>query len=170
MDTKQQILALLAEGRSTAEIAKRLGVSQRTVQRWVKIDGTNPVKEVLDEVVKSVACSVRADIGSELRSQALQLLRLSGKSLDCLEEILESTETKPADKLKACQIVGDWVGFQSRADLLSHTLEKYGLEVAITPEGDRTLQEQKPRKPYPLQRDFEFVVDANGTPVGIRKA
>jgi hypothetical protein len=84
-----------------------------------------------------------------------------------LEEILNNPDTRTADRLKACQIVGEWVGFQSRGDLLSHTLGKYGLEVAITPDGEKTLQ--NPEKRYPLERDYEFVVDAHGQPAGIRK-
>lgn len=167
MNTKQQILALLAEGMSTAEIAKKLGVSQRTIQRWTKQKGVNPVKEVLDEVIKTVACSVEAELGDELKTQALQLLRLSGKSLNCLEEIIDDPHTRKADRLKACQIVGEWVGMRARTDIATHTLNNFGLEIAITPYGEKTLQEHK--KSYPLERDYEIVKDNNGSLVAIRK-
>jgi hypothetical protein len=124
--------------------------------------------DVCDQVVKKVAFKVDAEIGEELKLQALQLLRLSGKSLDCLEEIIDNPESRTSDRLKAIQIVGDWVGFQAqnRGDLLSHTLHKYGLEVAITPDGDKTLQEKG--KTYPLERGYEIVKDSLGNSVGIQ--
>jgi transcriptional regulator with XRE-family HTH domain len=168
MDTKQKALNMLAKGMGTSEVAKRLGVSQRTIQRWLKAEGvSNPVMDVCDQVVKEIALKVEAAIGDELKSQALQLLKLSGKSLDCLEEILNNPDTRTADRLKACQIVGEWVGFQGRCDLLSHTLGKYGLEVAITPDGEKILQQ--PVKKYPLERGYEFVCDSQGNTAGISK-
>jgi transcriptional regulator with XRE-family HTH domain len=173
MDTKQKALNMLAKGRTTAEVAKRCGVSQPTVQRWIKSDGvSNPVHEVCEQVVHRVSLSVESIVGDELKVQALQLLRLSGKSLNCLEEIIDNPDTRTADRLKACQIVGDWVNFQGLhfqggGDLLTHTLNKYGLEIAITPDGEKTLQ--RPIKRYPLKRDYEFVFDSHGQTAGIRK-
>jgi predicted transcriptional regulator len=168
MDTKQKALMMMAKGMGTSEVANRLGVSQRTVQRWIKSEGVgNPMTQVCQEVVKNVAVKVEAVIGDDLQAQAIKLLRLSGKSLDCLEQIIDNPDTRTADKLTACKIVGDWVGFQSRDTLLTHTLGKYGLEVAITPEGEKTLQQ--PAKKYPLERGYEFVCDSQGNTAGISK-
>ncbi len=169
MDTKQKALNMLAKGKTTSEVAKRLDVSQRTIQRWVKAEGvSNPVQEVCDEVVRRVAFRVDAEIGDELKAQALQLLRLSGKSLDCLEAIIDNPETRTSDRLKACQIVGDWIDFQGRGDLLTHAMHKYGLEVAITPNGEKTIQERG--KTYPLEREYEYAMDAQGKCFGIRRS
>ncbi|HEY9829499.1 MAG TPA: helix-turn-helix domain-containing protein [Stenomitos sp.] len=143
--TKQKGLAMLAKGMATSEIAKILRVSQRTVQRWATSEGVgNPVIDVCEQVVTRVAIKVEAAVGDELKAQALKLLRLSGKALDCIEEILDSTDTRTADKLKACEIIGDWSGFEgiSRGDLLSNVLTKHGLEIAVTPQGEKTLQEK----------------------------
>jgi transcriptional regulator with XRE-family HTH domain len=168
MEIKQKALNMMAKGMGTSEVAKQLGVSQRTIQRWIKSEGvSNPVMDICDEVVRRVAVRVDATIGDELKLQALQLLRLSGKSLNCLEEIIDNPETRTADRLKACQIVGEWVGFDGRADLLSHTLGKFGLQVAITPTGDKTIQERE--RTYPLERDYIIAQDANGQVVDIRK-
>jgi transcriptional regulator with XRE-family HTH domain len=160
MDAKDQALLMIAQGLSTSEIATRVGVSQRTIQRWSK--GFNPVKETLN----TIANSIDADLDEELKSQAFKLLRLTGKSLDCLTDIIENPDTRTADKLTACKIIGDWVGFGSRTDLLSHTLGKFDLEIAITPAGEKTLQ--NPQKIYPLERDYEFARDSQGSIAGIR--
>ncbi len=61
---------------------------------WLLLQSGIPVKEVLDEVVRAVACSVEMELGDELKAQALQLLRLSGKSLDCLEQIIDDPLTR----------------------------------------------------------------------------
>jgi transcriptional regulator with XRE-family HTH domain len=82
MENRQKALNMLAKGMGTSEVAKRCGISQRTVQRWLKSEGvSNPVMEVCDQVIKKVAVTVEAAIGDELKSQALQLLRLSGQDL-----------------------------------------------------------------------------------------
>ena len=56
----------------------------------------------------------------------------------------------------------------TRVDLVSHTLDKYGLEFAVTPDGEKTLQEAAKR--YPLEREYVFVIDSHGNGAAILKS
>ncbi len=94
-----EAIALLGKGTKTSEVASQLGITQRTVQRWLKDD----------EFAKAVA---------EIGRQATQLVvestsfkeieRATESSVKLLTEMIENPELRPSDRLRAVDLVRRW--------------------------------------------------------------
>lgn len=102
---------LFERGLSTTEIAEALSVSVRSVQRWRK----NPVLPTPTPSPTSTpdepALETEILPPDESRSEELgSLYDLIPAAIEELHRILGSSDSRTADKLKACQVIGDWSG------------------------------------------------------------
>jgi DNA-binding MarR family transcriptional regulator len=100
-------IELLASEVQQKDIAKELGISDRTIQRWLKLD---EFKDALEGVsYRPVAVSAVEVVNShEKRRERLE--KLLDKAVDMLEATLDNPDARTVDKLKACQLIGDWSG------------------------------------------------------------
>ncbi len=132
----QQDVAILAErayrllesGMSSAEVAKELQVSQRTLQRWKNRPRLLPLAhpEQTSEVEENSQIDILDSHGDFekvafrqyllVHKSALRLERLIPTALDQLENILRDPDIRVSDRLRACQIIGDWSGLNGGTD------------------------------------------------------
>lgn len=101
--TQTQALKLLIEGKTHQETADILGVSSKTIQRWVK----QPTFSESLEALRSTALNeISDDVGNELK-------RLVPKSLAVIEQFLDNPGAKGSDRLRAASIIGSWSGLDN---------------------------------------------------------
>jgi transposase len=106
-DTKRLgAVKLLAEGFTQGEAAQKLGVSRRTLERWL---AAPELREAI------------ADVKSELRDATVQLSveQIRGRidtiaplAIDTVEEILRDKFQPASDRLRAAIIAASWAGFK----------------------------------------------------------
>jgi transposase-like protein len=104
---------LLESGLTIAEVASQLDVSTRTVQRWRNRTQFSPIAR--PEIEQKSHIEVADPIPDGLKylpdfKIATNLESLIPVALDELRRILENPESRTADKLRACGIIGDWSG------------------------------------------------------------
>lgn len=120
---KNEALRLHKSGMVPSKIATKLGVSARSVQRWLKDETPVPVRVVAMESDEAIPPPIRknvADCNDEFdltlsRRMAIRLLNLSEAALGAVEETLSDHDARRADKLRAAKLVGDWLGLGSSA-------------------------------------------------------
>jgi hypothetical protein len=126
----QQDVAILAEraykllesGMSTSEVAQQLQVSPRTLQRWKNRPRLLPLAELENnsqiEVLDSAADFEKQEFRRGILNfkSASRLEKLISVAMDQIEAVLINPDSRPADRLRACQIVGDWSGLAGGAD------------------------------------------------------
>lgn len=88
-------------------IAKELGVSDRTIQRWLKLD---EFKEGLEGISYRPVAVSAVEVVNAHQSRRERLESLLDKAIDTLEATLENPDVRTCDRLKAAQMVGDWAG------------------------------------------------------------
>lgn len=94
----------IAKGLTPSAIGKSLGVSERTVQRWLKLpEFVNAVNEIRERSTTKVIVEVSDDISARIQS-------LIPKALTTLEAYIENPEARGSDRLRACHIIGSWAG------------------------------------------------------------
>lgn len=137
-DLKSKANELYKQGYSRKEIAEKVGVSERTIQRWKPHldDYKKPLSKADTEVpaiqkaVVEVA-SQRQDATEEI-AQTLTDLMLDAV-LPEIKRILESDATSTTNRLRACSLVGDWSGWGRGArvnlDAAVELLYRAGYEV-----------------------------------------
>jgi transposase len=106
--TTQQLEAVaeVARGVSLPEIAKKLKISTRTLQRWAKLPEFIAAR---NDIQNKVSRQVKADVVDELASISSRLENLASKSLDCLEQILDNPESRNADRVQAAKLLlNEW--------------------------------------------------------------
>jgi len=102
--TPQQLgaVALLGKGAKTSEVAHQLGITQRTVQRWLKDDEfSTAVAEIGKETTRLVVEMTSFNLFEEIE-------RATESSVKLLTEMIENPDIRPSDRLKAVDIVRRW--------------------------------------------------------------
>jgi hypothetical protein len=118
---------LLKNGLSVSEVAEQLQVSTRTIQRWRNRPQVLPIRRSgIEEKpqLESIGSEneppypSQNDFQRHLRyfDDAGKLEALIPVALDELKHILENPDTRIADKLRACQVIGDWSGLSGGFD------------------------------------------------------
>lgn len=114
----------MAIGKSQKEIATELGISDRTIQRWLKVgEFKNALEGVPCDLVE-VSSVERINPFQERRKR---LGRLLDRAVDVVEEVLNDSEAKTADRLKAAVTIGEWVGVGKTSDYESALMCLYEL-------------------------------------------
>ncbi len=102
--TLQQLeaIALLGKGAKTSEVSSQLGITQRTVQRWLKDDEfAKAVGEIGRQATQLVVEATSFDLFKEIE-------RATEASVKLLTEMIENPDIRPSDRLKAVDIVRRW--------------------------------------------------------------
>lgn len=96
----------IAKGLAPSQIAKLVGVSTRTVERWRKL----PVfVAALDQIQGEVSRQVKVELVDNITSTTSRLENLASKSLDCLEQIIDNPEGRNSDRIQAAKLVlSEW--------------------------------------------------------------
>jgi hypothetical protein len=124
--TQLKAAKLLAKGYSQTETAQSIGVSRRTVVRWL----TQPEFKNLcfglsgeaQPVVKSVnPIDLESQVQVGIKSNNLTVEDLVGDALQAVQDVLTNPEARPVDRLKAASLVGEWAGLSVRGKI--HELE-----------------------------------------------
>mgnify|MGYP000859573179 CR=1 FL=1 len=100
---REQAMALLAEGISIAEVARRLGLHRRTVEKW---RGT-PAGAAALETAKEQA---REAFQSTVEAARSKLSAAADEATDAVLEVLRSAKSGPQDRLRAASMIFDRVG------------------------------------------------------------
>lgn len=104
--TSEQLkgVSLFAEGFTNAEIARKLRVTPRSVQRWHKNpEFASAIAKIREKTTEKVIEATATNISSRVQS-------LLPKALGVIEHYLDSDEARAADRLRACHLVGSWAG------------------------------------------------------------
>lgn len=108
---------LLESGMSVAEVADELQVSARTVQRWRNRPRLLPQGRPEEKPHPHIEVVDSDDFQKNEFQEAILSYKCAGKlealipiALDQLESILKNPDTRTTDRLRACQLIGDWSG------------------------------------------------------------
>ena len=105
---------LLRRGKSRFEVAKSCGITTRTLHRWI-----NESQEKVKQQGDLVAVVAETTLSPEPNGVVERLFdqeffqRLDALMPCCLQEleaILKDPECRKQDKIRACQLLGDWAG------------------------------------------------------------
>jgi hypothetical protein len=104
---------LLRSGKSQAKVAKACDISVRTLQRWIneaqeKVKQQGDLVTVVAETLSPESDSVVERLFSQDFFQKLDTLMPS--CLHELEAILRDPDSRKQDKIRVCQVLGDWAG------------------------------------------------------------
>ena len=113
--TPKQLEAVsgIAKGLAPSQIAKVLGISDRTVQRWQKLP---EFVATLSQIQGEASRQVKAELVENVSSVNSRLENLASKSLDCLEQILDNPEARNSDRIQAAKLVlSEWQRTQTPA-------------------------------------------------------
>ena len=102
---------LLRRGKAQSEVARSCGITVRTLQRWVN-ESQEKVKQQGD-LVPLVAETFESNSVVERLFNQEFFQRLDALMPSCLQEleaILKDPDSRKQDKIRACQLLGDWAG------------------------------------------------------------
>ncbi len=104
---------LLRRGKTQSEVATSCGIAVRTLQRWVseaqeKVKQQGDLVAVVTEALSAESNGVVDRLFSQDFFQRLDALMPS--CLQELESILKDPDSRKQDKIRACQLLGDWAG------------------------------------------------------------
>ena len=103
LNSKQlEAVSGIAKGLSPKRIAKAIGVSTRTVERWQKVP---EFVAALAEIQTQVFRQAKAGAAENILSVNSRLENLASKSLDCLEGIIDNHEARGSDRIQAAKII-----------------------------------------------------------------
>ena len=102
--TPKQLEAVsgIAKGLAPSQIAKVVGVSTRTIERWRKLP---EFVAALIQIQGEASRQVKAELVKEVSSIGSRLENLASKSLDCLEEIIDNPESRSSDRIQAAKLL-----------------------------------------------------------------
>ncbi len=130
--TPAQIRAaeLLSKGHSHQEVGDAVGVSRRTILRWLKLEDFKNLSYGLLSRASPVPQPVqqRHERTSEKRQQSLMAQDLVEDALLAVRDILVDVEGRTCDRLKAASLVGEWAGLSLKKPSM-HEME--GLKALI---------------------------------------
>jgi len=115
--TPQQIRSaeLLAKGHSQEAVGNTVGVSRRTIARWLKReDFRNLSFGLLGRASQSPQQSPQRSLESRKQSNDLTPQDLVADALQAVRNVLQDPDSRNADRLKAAALVGEWVGLGDR--------------------------------------------------------
>lgn len=96
----------VVQGLPSSQIAKTIGVSTRTLERWRKIP---EFAAAITRIQGSASRQVEAELVSNVTSVTSRLENLASKSLDTLEQILDNPEARSSDRIQAAKLLlGEW--------------------------------------------------------------
>lgn len=140
---------LLAAGHTQEEVGKQVGVSRRTVSRWLT---TPEFKNLSFGLVNS---SPPAKIQPEIQSTSqrddeadYELGDLVPLAVKTLADILTDPDARKTDKLKAVSLVGEWAGFTSDFNIALACLRRYGFVLAQSEDGAWILHDQREKPTF----------------------
>jgi transposase len=116
---------LIAEGVNFALVADRLGVSRRTIDRWLL---RPDVKQHLAQLQQRKMQANQESLASKYQRTIEQL---AGLGLNTVARVLKDPDAKKSDKLKAVDLVGKWYGLDAPV--------KHQVEVGVKKELNATL-------------------------------
>jgi hypothetical protein len=117
-----QAIQLLANNATHVEVARVLGVSTKTIQRWSKrADFIKALESVQDLALEKTIETSAEDISSRIQN-------LIPKALNVLEHYIEDSESRGSDRLRACHIVGSWAGLNQ---IRPQTVQQTGAEETL---------------------------------------
>ena len=105
---------LLRRGKTQSEVARSCDITTRTLQRWI-----NESQEKVKQQGDLVAVVAETTLSPEPNGVVERLFdqeffqRLDALMPSCLQElesILKDPDSRKQDKIRACQILGDWAG------------------------------------------------------------
>ena len=104
---------LLRYGKTQSEVARSCGITVRTLQRWVneaqeKVEQQGDLVAVVTETLSSESNGVVERLFNQEFFQKLNTLMPS--CLQQLEDIVKDPDSRNQDKIRACQLLGDWAG------------------------------------------------------------
>jgi hypothetical protein len=99
-----QAVSEIAKGRTPSVISKDIRVSERTIQRWLKL---SEFKAALAEIQERSTTKVIVQVSDDI---SLRIQSLIPKAISTLESYIENPEARAADRLRACHIIGAWAG------------------------------------------------------------
>lgn len=109
-ETQLKAAQALASGLSQGKAAEVSGASRRSVVRWLTDpDFCQKVAEFSGEIHE-----VKVEVLRET-TREFNLENLIPKALNTVGQILEDANERSANKLKACTLIGTWVGMRSAA-------------------------------------------------------
>jgi len=109
---KAKAVQLLAQGLSPVEVADKVGVSDRTVRRWVK----RP----------EVAAALRELQQEALHGSARRLRALAQHATDALGHVLKSPHTPPAVRVSSARVILEFVVRLEEIEKLRELEERIG--------------------------------------------
>jgi transcriptional regulator with XRE-family HTH domain len=118
--TPPQIRAaeLLAKGHSQQEVGDIVGVSRRTIVRWLKQeDFRNLSFGLLGRVAQSPQQAPQRFPESRKQSNELTPQDLVCDALEAVRDILQDSDSRNCDRLKAASLVGEWSGLGVRGKM-----------------------------------------------------
>jgi transcriptional regulator with XRE-family HTH domain len=138
---------LLARGLSQGETATQLGISRRTISRWLcKEEFRNLsfglLNSVSPEKVKPEILSRHTDDENE-HSDLNSLVPLAIKTL---RDILIDQDSRKVDKLRAATLLGEWAGLTSDFNVALASLRRYGLVLCESDDGCWTVYDQREKQ------------------------
>lgn len=116
----QQIKAaeLLAKGHSQQEVGDAVGVSRRTILRWLKQeDFKNLSYALIAPAAQSQKQAPQPSPPPHRQIGGLKVEDLVPDALEAIRLILQDPEARSADKLKAAALVGQWSGLEYRGKM-----------------------------------------------------
>jgi transposase-like protein len=104
---------LLRRGKTQSEVATSCGIAVRTLQRWVseaqeKVKQQGDLVAVVTETLSAESNGVVDRLFNQEFFQRLDALMPC--CLQELESILKDPDSRKQDKIRACQLLGDWAG------------------------------------------------------------
>lgn len=118
--TPSQIRAaeLLAQGHSQGEVGNAVGVSRRTVSRWLQEqDFRNLSFGLLSRASQSPQESPQRSQEPRKQSHDLTPQDLVSDALEAVQGILQNPDSRNCDRLKAASLVGEWSGLGVRGKM-----------------------------------------------------
>ena len=106
--TPKQLEAVsgIAKGLAPSQIAKIIGVSTRTVERWQKLP---EFIAALAQIQSEVSRQLKVEVVKNVSSINSRLENLASKSLDCLEQILDNPDARSSDRIQAAKLLlNEW--------------------------------------------------------------
>jgi transcriptional regulator with XRE-family HTH domain len=126
---------LLAKGHSQQEVGDAVGVSRRTILRWLKQEDFKNLSFGL--LGRSVQPPQLVQRPSERRRQSGSLTAqdLVQGALLAVQDILSDQEARNCDRLKAAALVGDWAGLsQQKSKMVEAEAIKILIETGWLPD------------------------------------
>ena len=139
---KSEARKLYLQGASCQEIAEELEINLRTMQRWARgFDDETVAIPVVSEVEPEPPIEALQRVAERQQHNgetielnltariAVRLLNLTEISINTVEDVLTSGDASQGSRLKAAQMVADWVGLNQngRTTVMGNVTHKLGL-------------------------------------------